>query len=39
LGNKVDREPERKVAASKAQQWCAEKGGIPYFETSAKENV
>jgi Ras-related protein Rab-7A len=35
----VDREPERKIQASKAQQWCKEKGDIPYYETSAKENV
>lgn len=39
LGNKVDRESERRVPKSKATQWCKSKGAkpIPYFETSAKE--
>lgn len=39
LGNKVDREPERKVQKQRATQWCASKGATPlkYFETSAKE--
>jgi Ras-related protein Rab-7A len=39
LGNKVDREPERKVQTQRAQDWCKEKGGITYYETSAKENI
>lgn len=38
LGNKSDRENERKVATSKAQQWCKNHGNIEHFETSAKEN-
>jgi len=25
-----------KVSAKKAKAWCASKGNIPYFETSAK---
>jgi Ras-related protein Rab-7A len=25
------------VTAKRAQQWCASKGEIPYYETSAKE--
>ncbi|KAE8655664.1 Ras-related protein Rab7 [Hibiscus syriacus] len=33
LGNKVDVE----VSEKKAKAWCASKGNIPYFETSAKE--
>jgi Ras-related protein Rab-7A len=39
LGNKVDREAERRVAKSKATQWCKSKTAnpIPYFETSAKD--
>lgn len=27
------------VTEKKAKQWCTAKGGIPYFETSAKEDV
>lgn len=36
LGNKVDLEP-RAISSKRAQQWCQQKNGIPYFETSAKE--
>lgn len=36
LGNKVDLEP-RAISLKRAQQWCQNKAGIPYFETSAKE--
>lgn len=41
IGNKVDREAERRVPKSKATQWCKSKGPkpIPYFETSAKEAI
>lgn len=41
IGNKVDRETERRVPKSKATQWCKSKGPkpIPYFETSAKEAI
>ena len=39
LGNKVDRESERRVPATKAQAWCKENNDMPYFETSAKEGV
>jgi Ras-related protein Rab-7A len=41
MGNKVDKEPERRVAKSKATQWCKSKGDktIPYFESSAKDGV
>ncbi|XP_037317507.2 ras-related protein Rab-9A-like [Pungitius pungitius] len=36
LGNKLD-VPERQVSGEDARQWCRENGGLPYFETSAKE--
>ncbi|CAK0784834.1 Ras-related protein Rab-7 [Coccomyxa viridis] len=41
LGNKVDLDEGRSrvVTEKKAKQWCTSKGGIPYFETSAKEDV
>ena len=39
IGNKLDREAERKVLTSKAQQWCKSNNDIPYYECSAKENV
>jgi Ras-related protein Rab-7A len=41
IGNKVDKESERRVPKSKATQWCKSKGTkpIPYFETSAKEAI
>jgi Ras-related protein Rab-7A len=28
-----------KVSEKKARTWCASKGNIPYFETSAKEGT
>ncbi|XP_024966277.1 ras-related protein Rab7 isoform X1 [Cynara cardunculus var. scolymus] len=39
LGNKVDVDGgnSRVVSEKKARAWCASKGNIPYFETSAKE--
>ncbi|EME27429.1 Ras-related protein RABG3c [Galdieria sulphuraria] len=39
LGNKSDLEGQRSVPSRRAQQWCVSKGDIPYFETSAKENI
>jgi len=41
IGNKIDKETERRVPKSKATQWCKSKGTkpVPYFETSAKEGV
>eukprot|EP00568_Trieres_chinensis_P004435 CAMPEP_0183304198 /NCGR_PEP_ID=MMETSP0160_2-20130417/9366_1 /TAXON_ID=2839 ORGANISM="Odontella Sinensis, Strain Grunow 1884" /NCGR_SAMPLE_ID=MMETSP0160_2 /ASSEMBLY_ACC=CAM_ASM_000250 /LENGTH=242 /DNA_ID=CAMNT_0025467207 /DNA_START=144 /DNA_END=872 /DNA_ORIENTATION=- len=50
LGNKVDKEPERRVKRAQAEQWCrahAPGGGpamgggppVPHFETSAKTAV
>lgn len=41
LGNKVDVEGgrSRQVSEKKAKQWCASKGGIPHFDTSAKVGV
>nr|PNR45125.1 hypothetical protein PHYPA_014896 [Physcomitrium patens] len=40
LGNKVDVDGgnSRVVSEKKAKAWCAAKGGIPYFESSAKED-
>jgi Ras-related protein Rab-7A len=38
LGNKSDLgSSRRQVSQQKAKAWCASKGDIPYFETSAKE--
>ncbi|KAK7255385.1 hypothetical protein RIF29_28794 [Crotalaria pallida] len=39
LGNKVDVDGgnSRVISEKKAKAWCASKGNIPYFETSAKE--
>ena len=40
LGNKIDVEENRRVISSKkAMTFCQSKGGIPYFETSAKEAI
>jgi Ras-related protein Rab-7A len=39
LGNKVDRESERKVSTAKASQWAKNSGNVPFFETSAKDAV
>jgi len=38
LGNKIDL-PNRAISQKRAQTWCQSKGGIPYFETSAKDAV
>ncbi|KAK4280102.1 hypothetical protein QN277_011771 [Acacia crassicarpa] len=40
LGNKIDIDGgnSRVVSEKKAMDWCASKGNIPYFETSAKED-
>lgn len=40
LGNKVDKEADRRVQKQKAQHWCQAKNPqqpMPHFETSAKE--
>lgn len=40
LGNKVDvEESKRMISSKRAMSFCQAKGGIPYFETSAKEAV
>jgi Ras-related protein Rab-7A len=41
LGNKVDVEggKSRQISEKKAKAWCASKGDIPHFDTSAKEDV
>lgn len=40
IGNKSDKEAERKVQKEKAQVWCENQGGnLQYFETSAKNDT
>ena len=39
LGNKIDLENQRVVSSKRAMAWCAAKGNLPFFETSAKEAV
>ncbi|GAB5592425.1 Rab GTPase ypt7 [Umbelopsis nana] len=40
LGNKIDvDESKRMVSKRRAEQFCESKGGIPLFETSAKEAI
>lgn len=40
LGNKVDvEENKRMVSTKRAMAFCQSKGGIAYFETSAKEAI
>eukprot|EP00049_Salpingoeca_infusionum_P017203 m.352131 g.352131 ORF g.352131 m.352131 type:complete len:207 (+) comp16447_c0_seq1:139-759(+) len=38
LGNKVDLD-SRAISEKRANTWCLNKGGIPYFETSAKDST
>lgn len=37
IGNKCDLEAERVVSNNDARQWCQDNGGLPYFDTSAKD--
>lgn len=38
LGNKIDQDESKRVISTKrAQAFCQAKGGLSYFETSAKE--
>ena len=39
IGNKVDRENERKVEAREAEEWARKNGDILFYETSAKEGI
>ena len=39
LGNKSDLVSERKVLEEEAATWCEQNGGLPNFETSAKDAV
>jgi len=40
LGNKIDvEESKRMISQKRAMTFCQSKGGIPYFETSAKEAI
>merc|ERR1712072_280319 len=38
IGNKIDKEQDRKIDQLKAKQWAKNHGDLEYFETSAKEN-
>merc|ERR1711884_284017 len=39
LGNKCDKETDRKVMKAKAETWCNDNGNYSYFETSAKDDI
>jgi Ras-related protein Rab-7A len=39
LCNKCDKESERKVTESTIKEYCESKNNMPYFETSAKDNI
>lgn len=39
IGNKLDKESLRQVSFEDARKWCKANGDIPYFETSALENI
>lgn len=40
IGNKIDvEENKRMISQKRAMSFCQSKGGIPYFETSAKEAI
>ena len=41
LGNMVDKEAQRRVQKTRAEEWCANKASkpIPHYETSAKEAI
>jgi Ras-related protein Rab-7A len=39
LGNKIDREHERKVDSREAKEWCTANNDMIFYETSAKEGV
>ena len=39
IGNKVDKETERKIPSIKAESWCKQFGNIKFFETSAKDSI
>ena len=39
LGNKCDKEGERKVPDNKIRAYCDTKNHLPYFETSAKDST
>ena len=39
MGNKVDKATERMVNSTSAEAWCRQNNNMPYFETSAKDNI
>ena len=39
IGNKIDREPDRKVETKEAQLWAEQNGDMLFYEASAKEGL
>jgi len=39
IGNKIDLQSSRVISQTKARAWCQSNGDLPYFETSAKEEI
>ena len=39
MGNKCDKVDERTVSEDLGRKWCRDNGGIPFYETSAKEDI
>ena len=39
IGNKLDKESDRRVSVEEAKEWCKKKGEMPHFEASAKEGA
>jgi len=39
LGNKVDLADRRQVGEDESRQWCLYHGGLPYYNTSAKDDI
>ena len=39
IGNKLDKEVDRRVTVEEAKEWCKKKGDMPHFEASAKEGA
>ncbi|KAL6080032.1 Ras-related protein Rab7 [Balamuthia mandrillaris] len=39
IGNKVDQEDRRAVSTKAGENWCRERGDMPFFEASARDAV
>ena len=39
MGNKCDKEEDRAISRDQAESWCRKNDNIPYYETSAVQNV